>query len=187
MKYQFTNSWFQVTAKGWERFPKANAILEVGSFEGQSSVWMIENMLNDEGTMICIDSWEGGEDHEGIDFKAVEDRFEANIKAARRAAQKVYKVKGKSVDGLATCLTGKQEFDFIYIDGSHVAMDVMTDACLAWPMLRSNGIMVFDDYSWGAPRDILHRPKMAIDMFTHLFAEDLQIINGGSQLTVRKK
>lgn len=187
MKYQFTNNWFQITAKGWDRFPKAKDILEVGSFEGQSSVWMIENMLTDEGTMICIDSWEGGEDHEGIDFKEVEDRFETNIKSAKRAAQKIYKVKGKSIDGLATCITGRKEFDFIYIDGSHVAKDVLTDACMAWSMLKTNGILVFDDYFWGPVRDILHRPKFAIDVFANLFVEELQVIEAGSQFIVRKK
>ena len=32
-------------------------------------------------------------------------------------------------------------------------------------------IIVFDDYLWGAPRDILHRPKPAIDAFVNIFAE----------------
>ena len=39
-------------------------------------------------------------------------------------------------------------FDFIYIDGSHIAKDVLTDACMAWPLLMPKGLMVFDDYMW---------------------------------------
>ena len=78
-------------------------------------------------------------------------------------------------------------FDFIYIDGSHIAKDVLTDACMAWPLLKPKGLMVFDDYMWGSPRDILHRPKPAIDAFTNLFAEEAEIIHVGYQLVVRKK
>lgn len=184
--YEFTNDWFKRTAIGWDKFGLAASVLEVGSYEGQSTVWIIENMLTEDGTMICIDTWAGGEDHAGIDFAAVEDRFEANVKKAKYGDQQIYKLKGKSVDGLATCIVGQYQFDFIYIDGSHVARDVLTDACMAWPMLRRGGIMVFDDYMWGDSRDILHRPKMAIDCFTNLFAEELQIISGGAQSAVRK-
>jgi hypothetical protein len=32
----------------------------------------------------------------------------------------------------------------IYIDGSHEPMDVLTDAVMSWPLLRSNGILIFD-------------------------------------------
>lgn len=187
MKYDFTNDWFKRTAVGWDNFPLADTVLEIGSYEGQSSVWIIENMLTKIGTLICVDTWEGGEDHQGIDFKAVEDRFEANIKKAKQGDQKIYKVKGKSVSGLATCITGQYAFDFIYIDGSHIAKDVLTDACMAWPMLKKGGLMVFDDYMWGDTRDILHRPKLAIDAFVNIFAEELQLVGWGAQSIVRKR
>ena len=187
MSYEFTNDWFKRTAVGWDNFPLADTVLEIGSYEGQSTVWIIQNMLTEAGTLICIDTWAGGEDHAGIDFAAVENRFEANIKKAKYGDQRIYKIKGKSVDGLATCITGQYQFDFIYIDGSHVARDVLADACMAWPMLRRGGIMVFDDYMWGDARDILHRPKLAIDTFVNLFAEELQVLSGGPQLAVSKR
>lgn len=186
MSFEFTNDWFKQTAIGWDKFPLASSVLEVGSYEGQSSVWIIQNMLTEDGTMVCIDTWAGGEDHSGIDFAEVENRFEANIKKAKYGTQKIYKVKGTSISGLATCITADHQFDFIYIDGSHIAKDVLTDACMAWPMLKTGGIMVFDDYMWGNTRDILHRPKLAIDSFINIFAEQLQIVSGGAQSAVRK-
>ena len=82
---------------------------------------------------------------------------------------------------------GGNLYDFIYIDGSHIAKDVLTDACMAWPLLKPKGLMVFDDYLWGDPRDILHRPKPAIDAFCNLFAEEAEIVHVGYQLVVRKK
>ncbi len=87
-----------------------------------------------------------------------------------------------------SCIDSKNLYDFIYIDGSHIAKDVMTDACMAWPLLNPKGLMVFDDYLWTPnARDILHRPKAAIDAFTNLFAEEVDIVHVGYQLIVRKK
>ena len=40
----------------------------------------------------------------------------------------------------------KESFDFIYIDPSHQAPDILTDAVLAFKLLRLSGVMVFDDY-----------------------------------------
>jgi len=39
-------------------------------------------------------------------------------------------------------------FDLAFIDGSHVARDVLTDALLLWPYIKPGGYMVFDDYEW---------------------------------------
>ena len=75
-------------------------------------------------------------------------------------------------------------FDFIYIDGSHIARDVLTDACVAWPMLNIGGVMCFDDYEWGEPIPETHKPKLAIDAFINIFQEDLEVIHKGYQLIV---
>ena len=36
--------------------------------------------------------------------------------------------------------------DLIYIDGSHLAKDVLSDAILSWKLLKPSGVMIFDDY-----------------------------------------
>jgi predicted O-methyltransferase YrrM len=77
-------------------------------------------------------------------------------------------------------------FDFIYVDGSHVAQDVLTDACMAWPMLTVGGVMCFDDYGWGEPIPETHKPKMAVDAFVDIFQEDLEVIHKGYQLLVQR-
>ena len=93
---------------------------------------------------------------------------------------------GKSYDVLAKLITENQEFDFIYVDGSHTAPDVMTDACLAWGMLKKGGIMLFDDYLWGDVPGMLHRPKIAVDYFATLFSEESQLVLLGYQLALKK-
>lgn len=54
----------------------------------------------------------------------------------------------------ATAYTAAEEdvtppgFDLVYIDGSHLRLDVLSDASMAWRLLREGGVMVFDDYEW---------------------------------------
>jgi hypothetical protein len=47
--------------------------------------------------------------------------------------------------------------------------------------------MVFDDYLWGDARDILHRPRLALNAFGDIFAEHIDIIHIGYQFIIEKK
>lgn len=193
--YSFTEQWFSTGELTWpdliQFLPSRKKFLEIGSYEGRSSVWIIENMMEQGSNLFCIDTWEGGEDHGGIDMESVEDRFHSNIAIAqeRFPGRNVYSFKSSSLQTLAAMNgTGEhsESFDFIYIDGSHTARDVLTDACLAWPLLKPNGVLVFDDYLWGNPRDILHRPKPAIDAFINIFAESIQVVALNYQVAISK-
>jgi len=196
-EYQFTQDWFHWAPQVWEQLipmlPERKKFLEIGSFEGRSTVWIVENMMEDGGEIYCIDTWEGGEEHSEEDMAAVEARFAHNrqVLMGKYHHRHITRDKGTSTERLAGWLASSPAptgvFDFIYIDGSHIAKDVLTDACMAWPLLKPKGIMVFDDYMWGNPRDILHRPKPAIDAFTNIFAEEVDIVHVGYQLVVRKK
>ncbi len=196
-EYQFTKDWFGWAPPVWEQLiPMLSGeagerkFLEIGSFEGRSTVWIMENMMQMGDYLYCIDTWEGGEEHGAEDMGTVFKRFRANVQAAREKTgiKSVGHSRQSSVEGIAELISGwAGTYDFIYIDGSHIAKDVLTDACMAWQMLKPKGIMVFDDYVWGDPRDILHRPKAAIDAFTNIFAEEVEVIHVGYQLVVRKK
>jgi predicted O-methyltransferase YrrM len=75
-----------------------------------------------------------------------EKTFRENIAKSGKEKQ-VEIIKGDSFSALVKLNQEKKiEFDFIYIDGSHAACDVMSDAVLAWKLLKENGIMIFDDY-----------------------------------------
>ncbi len=220
-EYKFTKDWFNWAPQVWEQLipmlPERRAFLEIGSFEGRSAVWIIENMMNPGDWIDCVDTWEGGEEHGEEDMFSVEAAFDHNIIKALdshsaihrsregswghtrfasdgpdRTNNRVYKYKSTSTRFLGEKLCDvmfsvNPLYDFIYIDGSHTALDVLTDACMAWPLLKPQGLMVFDDYMWGDPRDILHRPKPAIDAFCNLFAEEAEIVHVGYQLVLRKK
>ena len=197
-EYQYTKDWFNWAPQVWEQLTPMlsgtagyRQFLEIGSFEGRSSIWIAENMMQDGDHLRCIDTWEGGEEHGEEDMSEVEERFRHNLIVAteKLPSRRIFQLKGTSTKRLAELQVHPSEhgFDFIYIDGSHIAKDVLTDACMAWPLLKPKGMMVFDDYMWGDPRDILHRPKPAIDAFCNIFAEEAEIVHVGYQLVVRKK
>ena len=196
--YKFTQDWFHWAPAVWEQLipllpgeAGSREFLEIGSFEGRSAVWIVENMMQDGDILGCIDTWEGGEEHTNGEMGGAEARFDHNIAILRAKYPERFidQYKNKSTVALAEIMHGDRSptFEFIYIDGSHIARDVLTDACMAWPLLKKGGIMVFDDYMWGEPRDILHRPKPAIDAFVNIFAEEVDMVHMGYQLIVRKK
>lgn len=77
-------------------------------------------------------------------------------------------------------------YDFIYIDGDHTASTVISDAVLAWELLKVNGIMAFDDYEWTHPDGDTFAPKVAIDGFLNIFNPYLEVINRGWQIWIRR-
>ena len=201
-EYKFTQDWFHWAPEVWTQLipllpdrigKRGREFLEIGSFEGRSMVWIVENMMQEGDSLCCIDTWAGGEEHTNGEMDGAEGLFDYNLDRVQEKFPEryVYKYKGTSVQQLAHWLVEEpddnMDIDFIYIDGSHIARDVLTDGCMAWPLLKQGGIMVFDDYMWGEPRDILHRPKPAIDAFVNIFAEEVDMVHMGYQLIVRKK
>lgn len=197
-EYKFTTDWFGWAPPVWSQLikhlPDNKKFLEIGSYEGRSSVWIIEHMMVEGSKLFCVDTWEGGEEHKAMktDMNPVEDLFHQNISLAQKKfpGREVFSFKSTSFEtlgGMNASESDQESFDFIYIDGSHMAKDVLTDACMAWPLLKPGGFMVFDDYSWKPSGfTTIHRPKIAIDTFTTIFEEELAIAHVGYQLIVRK-
>ena len=199
--YQFTNDWFGITAKGfWDHLMpslKPTKILEIGSYEGRSTCYLIDTLSHENDLEIhCIDTWEGGIEHEASQMSAVEQRFNSNCGLSIAKAKKKVDLichKGWSGTELATLVAnGKSSyFDFIYVDGSHQAPDVLCDAALSFLLLKVGGVIVFDDYTWSEPLpygvDPIRCPKLAIDAFTNIYCRKVKLISGPlSQLYVRK-
>jgi len=192
MDYKFTQDWFHWAPKVWKHLtpmlPDRKSFLEIGAFEGRATTWIIENMMSDGGEIICIDTWEGGEEHVNGEMELAKANFNHNIETVRKKFpnRNVTAFTGLSSLWIPCCIQNDLKFDFIYIDGSHIAKDVLTDACMSWPMLKKDGIMVFDDYLWGDMSRPNHVPKSAIDAFVNIFIEELNIIHLGYQFIVRK-
>ena len=185
----FSNTWFRDGAKNiWNNIipiysPKK--ILEIGSYEGQATCYLIEHLGNLQTIEItCIDTWEGGFEHKehGTDMSAVEKRFHDNIQFAASSVLNFPFVeirKGTSeIELMKLFLEGRQNYyDFIYIDGSHETVDVLSDAVLSFKLLAPEGLMIFDDYCWASGvKNLDYFPKMAIDAFTTIHANKIEMI-----------
>jgi predicted O-methyltransferase YrrM len=187
--HQFTTTWFQGTGKAnWDQLlPQLDPrrILEVGCYEGASTCYLIERATRAAKVEIhCVDPWAGNL-HYGDDIFKVEQRWLHNTALSMsRVGDRVqlHRHKAFSDQVLPRMLADgmKGYFDFIYIDGSHAAVDVMFDAVLAFRLLRVNGLIAFDDYLW-RPKDKpvgdpTESPKLAIDAFTNTYAHKIKIV-----------
>jgi predicted O-methyltransferase YrrM len=193
--YRFTSNWFDGPVKNmWEQIiPQLNPtrILEVGSYEGASTCFLIDKLASEHDIELhCVDSWEGGITHQSggameVDMNAVEENFRHNTELAiSNSSHRVELVVHKEFsDTSLSKLIGanlKNYFDFVYIDGSHEAPDVLCDAVQGFRLLRIGGLMAFDDYLWSEPRpggvDHLLSPKPAIDAFVNIYIRKLKIV-----------
>jgi predicted O-methyltransferase YrrM len=158
--------------------------LQIGAYTGDASVWLCENILtNPTSVLIDVDTWEGSDEseHSKIDFDRVLAYYEARI----TKYQKVIRLKMTSDKYFTGEIAGK--FDFIYIDGDHTAAQVERDAENAWKLLKSGGIIAFDDYLWGQDLPEYTTPKPAIDRFLLTHTNEYQILVDSYQVWLLKK
>lgn len=186
MKY--SDDWFTHNIPVWEQHLKPLKgkpihAIELGSYEGRSSVWLLDNILtHHEATITCVDTWEGGVEHKDKDMKAVEKRFMNNVKDY---GTKVAIFEGTTTDFLLA--NQDQRADLVYIDAGHQAADCLTDGVLSHLLLKPGGIIIFDDYLWAGTQSAPSVPKPAIDAFLTCFANQYQLLHIGYQVVVRKK
>lgn len=158
--------------------------LEIGSFEGRSAVWLLDSILTHESShLTCIDTFERGVETPTAERSPALENFKHNIRGFGRRVD--YFV-GESRDVLRD-LPFKDYFDFIYLNGDHKASSVLEDAILAFRMLKPRGVLVFDDYCWRLMHRDIDRPKLAIDVFTRIFSDDLDVVFAGAQIAVIKR
>lgn len=178
---EFTADWFTHNVPNFEACMKAldkrELFMEIGSYEGRSTCWLLEHGLADDGEITCIDPYNGLED--------VYQRFSANTIEARSSMQILDLIRSTSYDALSWLIqdtVGKPDiYDFIYIDGSHAPDAVLTDACMAWGLLRSGGVMLFDDYLYP------HEPtRVGIDGFLEAFGGKYKTIISNYQYGIQK-
>ena len=190
----FTKDWFSENSSQWREILNHLAgkshlrFLEIGVLEGRATLWLLTNILtHSTSRIVCIDTFEGSIEHQSMmpyamnHLDSLYDRFLQNIYpfARRVRVQK----------GLSQELLRKHHlnsFDFVYVDGSHRSADVLEDAVLSFRLLKSNGIMIFDDYEWKTYAGTLDNPRAGIDAFLEIFAGQYSIISKGYQVALRK-
>jgi predicted O-methyltransferase YrrM len=206
MKYKFTANWFGSEEQVNDLksiLPDSNVeihMLEIGSYEGRSTVWFLENLLiNEQSTITCVDPWQDysqdknsleSYNRDDADWKfntnKVIDTFLYNIEVSN-CSNKVKVERGLSTEILPQLLINQNKYDIIFIDGNHVAPSVLMDAVLSWNLLKKGGLMVFDDYLWMPELYKSLSPKLAIDTFIEVFEDYTEIVLDKYRKVIRKK
>ena len=168
-------------------------MLEIGSYEGRSTVWFLENIVTGEGShLTAVDIWKGSAENDPAEMERVWQRFQHNT-AAFASAGRLRVVVSPSQAFLAKTLAGQDDsapverFHIIYVDGSHAAPDVLSDAVLSWALLEPGGVLIFDDYLWTGFTTEQDRPRFAIDSFLACFLRQYDELHRGHQVIVRKR
>ena len=190
-KYTFqpNTDWFSRNIFYWKKHllsfkGKSNLnFLEIGSFEGRSAIWLLEHILfAPTSKLTCIDAFEEPP-NDSFDCKLIETNFLHNIKETG-ALSRVNIIKEYTHTVLPTLQPNS--FDFIYIDASHKAKDVLDDTVFSWRLLKSKGLLFFDDYKYIEGDTAIDCPKMAIDAFLSMRPSEYNILDHDYQLYIQK-
>ncbi|KAI4137410.1 MAG: hypothetical protein L6R39_007307 [Caloplaca ligustica] len=197
-RFLFQHTWFDDEIKPhWEAHTphlrnKQLFILEIGCFEGASTTWLLDNLMSNRGsTMTTIDTFAGGMEHQDTDqvhkydLNTLEQRFRSNVSRCSNS-DRLTVMKMTSDEALLKLRREQASFNFIYIDASHVAIDVLHDAVLCWRMLSVGGKMVFDDFTWKGYMEECYNPRIAIRSFLGCTASEVEAKEIGYQMWVTK-
>ena len=146
-------------------------ILEIGSFEGCSSCFFSDILINNSlSTLTCVDPFVSDgctkTDHSTLKYK-----FYSNIKKTENY-NKINVVEKISDDFYSTYNGSK--FNFIYIDGEHSDKQILKDLDACFSLLDINGIIWCDDYN--------NNWKHIFDSWILLKNDYINIIHSGYQL-----
>lgn len=165
-------------------------MLEIGSWEGRSAVFLLTHLCASGGELVCIDHFDLMQTAEG---RARYARVMHNLGMTQKPSRVIAKF---SVPALMTLLeeeisSSNAGFDWIYVDGSHEADDTFLDGELAWRLARKGAVVIFDDYRWNKePEESAHHPKRGIDSFLVLHVGEYEILSGSEphqyQMILRK-
>ncbi|EGJ30191.1 MULTISPECIES: class I SAM-dependent methyltransferase [Moorena] len=124
--------------------PEDALIVEVGSYKGRSTAAMAFACVGTNRKIYCIDPWIG-QCHD-LPEKSVFEVWKENLDNYQLTPYIRY-FQGYSSEILKRWgeLTGEKTIDFVFIDGSHEYLDVLTDFGLLLPLMKVGGWMAFHD------------------------------------------
>lgn len=201
-RFTFSQDWFhKYIIQDWTELTlplrsQQLRILEIGAFEGASTTWILDNLMDHtDSSLTVIDTFEGGMEHrspsssvlatKNYALNSLESRFKANIALCPNAS-KLHLLKSTSYDALLKLSQTRITFDFIYIDGSHTAIDVLTDAVLSWRLLRVGGRLVFDDWMWRGFLEECYNPRVAIKAFLRCVEPEVEFTETEYQMWITR-
>lgn len=160
----FSCDWFSpqipFISKSLQHVSSVKRILEIGSFEGRSTVWFLESFPNAQ--MVCVDTFLGSPEHveANMELSTLFERFSENTKAFQDRLEVRRGHSSKMLYGLEP-----ESFDVIYVDGSHTEADTLMDLVLSYGLLSPGGVILVDDYNQPAFPGV----RKAVDTFISVY------------------
>jgi predicted O-methyltransferase YrrM len=184
--YKYSKNWFNGSELKQQIFnfidkSKKNSILEIGCYEGLSSVFFADNLLqHNDSTLTCVDPYLNidNNDHKDLLNNSQEKNFDYNITNCDNK-EKINVFKITSDDFFKF---NKKIYNFIYIDGCHDCDFIERDMENSFNFLEKNGIMWMDDYLGGNNYNI----KNTMDNFLKKYDGQYNLIHSGYQLAIIK-
>jgi len=162
----------------------ATNALQVGCYEGGSTLWFLENILtHPDSRLTNIDRFYGEDVMKDVDFVSVKKRYFDNI-AKCPFVDKLTTIVGDSKEELKNL--PRNSFDWIYVDGSHLAKDVTVDAELSFNLLKIGGLLFFDDYDWHRDFPPDQIPHFALNEFMVKYDGCFKLLYQEIQLFIEK-
>ena len=183
----FSQDWFSYNMKYLLRIiykfnliEKKINILEIGCFEGLSTVFFLNTLRN--SNIHCVDPFFCSAENKDKDFNQVFENFKNNIKDFKMRVRL-----SKTTSDNFFKKNENENFDMIYIDGNHHADNVYRDAINSFKLLNEKGFIIFDDFLWDYYDEINLNPIGGVKQFLFENFFDLRIVSIGYQLVIQKK
>ena len=152
-KFNYTNNWFDrniyISMKLLQKIftNKTIKILEIGTHEGKSAVWMLENLCRaDNSTLTSIDPYNVSDKTSPLNNETY-NLFINNIQLCTQYS-KFNQYIDYSNNVMPKLIQENKTYDLIYIDGSHIYEDSLDDMNHAHHLLQKDGIMLLDDVGY---------------------------------------
>ena len=170
-----TTDYFSLNAYYWDLIINNNfkkfSYLEIGSWEGNSAMFVLKNFNTKNVT--CVDIWDLHDDKIKDDQLKRFNNFQSNLIEFKERFSFYKNTSDKFF------INNKDKYDVIYIDGWHEAPQVYKDINNCWNCLNENGIIICDDYFYGNIKnnEDNNLPANSINKFISENKHKLKIVN----------
>jgi len=186
--YKYTKTWFvnseiRRNLLNFVDVTNKYNILEIGCFEGLSSVAFSDNIMdNNLSTLDCVDPYYKSGSVEGITSlfvdEEVKNKFLHNISNSKNS----HKIIFHNTTSDIFFEKNTKMFNLIYIDGCHEQGYIERDMTNSFNYLEKNGIMWMDDYGGGNKGRI----KIYMDNWLDTYKGKYRLIHKGYQIAIQK-
>ena len=155
-------------------------ILEIGSYEGRSAIFFLNNFIY--SNIHCIDTWSGSDEHDNFDFSVIEKNFDSNT-STFQSNNRLKKFKMNSNEFF---LSNSKKYDLIFVDGDHSSDQVKIDIDNSWKILNKGGYLILDDYMWWFYKDLKKNPSSSLNSFIINHISEISSLKIWHQVIIKK-